>query len=292
MGHQLILNPQLSKRFVGHPIWTLSLPPNEEIQSVIPAQRGPVASVGKVLGNRSTLYKYLNPHLTAVLTSSPKSQPPICGIYLVDTVKGSLVYHVTLPSSAGVCDVRATITENWLVYSYFDEEFSGVGQRKGYRVVSVELYEGVKADDKVKRYGIQIFHELFNIDLDSFTCTVQICRRFPTEPRRLLPTNNHTLRHTELWHSPRLPQNSVSAPKILFVCAHLDLWHLLLIFYFATVASKDSKIQSLPRRFLDPRRPDRKLTNEDIEEQLIQYEPVLQNHPQRVLSHNYEVYHS
>jgi ER membrane protein complex subunit 1 len=55
------------------------------------------------------------------------------------------------------------------------------------------------------------------------------------------------------------------------------------------VAAKNSKIHSLPRRFLDPRRPNRKPTSEEVEEQLIQYEPVLQDHPQRVLSHSYEV---
>lgn len=152
MGHQLLVNPELSHRFVGHPIWTFSLPPNEEILSLIPSIRGPVASVGKVLGNRSTLYKYLNPHLLALTTSSLTSHPPTCAIYLVDAAKGSIVYHATLPTSAGVCDVKATITENWLVYSYFDEDFAGVGSSKGYRVVSVEFYEGVKADDKLKRY--------------------------------------------------------------------------------------------------------------------------------------------
>ena len=62
---------------------------------------------------------------------------------VVDAVKGSIVHHTTLPSSAGVCDVKTTITENWLVYSYFDEDFAGVGQSKGYRVVSVGLYDSI-----------------------------------------------------------------------------------------------------------------------------------------------------
>lgn len=62
------------------------------------------------------------------------------------------MYHATLPaSSTGVCDIKAIVTENWLVYQYFDENFEGVGQSKGHRVVSVEFYEGVKVDDKTKR---------------------------------------------------------------------------------------------------------------------------------------------
>lgn len=151
MGHQLALNPELSHLFVGYPTWSMSLSPNEAIQSIVPSKRGPIASVGKVLGNRTTLYKYLNPHLTALTTSSLTSSPPTCAIYLVDAAKGTIVYHATLPSSAGVCDIKATITENWLVYHYFDEDFAGVGQSKGHRVVSVEFYEGARVDDKTKR---------------------------------------------------------------------------------------------------------------------------------------------
>ncbi|OJA12449.1 hypothetical protein AZE42_08048, partial [Rhizopogon vesiculosus] len=53
-----------------------------------------------------------------VLTSSPQSRT--CGIYVLDMVKGSVIYHVGVPAAGGVCDVQATLTENWLVYQYFD----------------------------------------------------------------------------------------------------------------------------------------------------------------------------
>lgn len=149
LGHQLALNLELSQFYVAYPTWTLSLLPKEEIHAIIPNTRGPVASIGKVLGNRMTLYKYLNPHLTLVLTSSPPSST--CGIYVLDVVKGSVIYHASVPAADGVCDIQATLTENWLVYHYFDTEFSGTGQSKGYRVISVEFYEGGGPDDKTKR---------------------------------------------------------------------------------------------------------------------------------------------
>lgn len=148
MGHQLTHNPELSPRHVGYPTWTVALPAHEEIKTLIPSKRGPVASTGRVLGDRSTLYKYLNPHIMVMTTASPAASPPTCGIYLVDTVKGSVIYNAVLPSSAGTCDVKATFTENWLVYEYFD----GEGEAKGHRVVSVEFYEGSQIDDKIKRY--------------------------------------------------------------------------------------------------------------------------------------------
>jgi ER membrane protein complex subunit 1 len=124
---------------------------------MIPAIRGPVASVGKVLGNRATLYKYLNSRLFVVLTELPSSSvsdsgsnsgsPQTCGIYLVDTTKGSVVYRASVPSSSGSCAVKATLSENWLVYHYYEKD----AEATGYRMVSVELYEGEKADDKTKR---------------------------------------------------------------------------------------------------------------------------------------------
>lgn len=220
MGHQLLLNPELSDRFVGHPTWMFSLPAHEEILTLIPSRRGPVASIGKVLGNRSTLYKYLNPHLMTLTTSSLTSHPPRCAIYVVDAAKGSIVYHATLPTSAGVCNVKATITENWLVYSYFDEDFTGVGQSKGHRIVSVEFYEGVKPDDKVKRY-FYLSPEFFcqKVDSDVLSWLARICHRSLIEPRRSLPMNNHTSRLMALRPLLQLPRNSASPPKTLYVCA-------------------------------------------------------------------------
>jgi ER membrane protein complex subunit 1 len=164
MGHQVIENPSplLLPKHISLPTWTTALPPGEEIISIISPNLGPVASYGKVLGNRKTLYKYLNAHLNVVITQSAPvpihgegeggMAPPICSIYLLDNAKGTIVYHVVLPSSeAGGCDVKATLTENWLVYHYYDATYSASGTTKGYRMVSVELYEGNGVDDKTSR---------------------------------------------------------------------------------------------------------------------------------------------
>lgn len=156
VGHKLLLNPSLSDQFVAHSTWTLSLPAEEDIQSLIPATRSPIASFGKVLGNRTTLYKYLNPRLFGVLTVSHSVSPPTCGIYLVDSTKGTIIYRAVIPARGGACDVKVALTENWLVYHYYDEEFSGVGQAKGYRMVTVELYEGRSIDDKTKRWVVSL----------------------------------------------------------------------------------------------------------------------------------------
>jgi ER membrane protein complex subunit 1 len=73
VGHQSVYYSELLQHAVAYPTWPLSLSPGETIQRVIPAIRGPVSSVGKVLGNRTTLYKYLNPRFFVVFAelSSP-----------------------------------------------------------------------------------------------------------------------------------------------------------------------------------------------------------------------------
>ena len=55
------------------------------------------------------------------------------------------------------------------------------------------------------------------------------------------------------------------------------------------VATNTHKIQTFPRRILDPRRPHRKVTAEEAEEGLFQYEPLIPDDPKRVISHTYEV---
>ena len=56
------------------------------------------------------------------------------------------------------------------------------------------------------------------------------------------------------------------------------------------VAGENGVIQSFPRRFFDPRRPKRKPTSEEMEEWLIQYDPLTPDDPKRVLSHTYRVH--
>ena len=130
--------------------WAFSFSSGEKILSIIPRPSGPVASLGKVLGNRTTLYKYLNPHLFAVTTVSPTT----CGVYVFDASKGNIVYHASITASQGKgrCDLHATFVENWLVYVYWDEDYQWVGQTKGHKLVTVELYEGSMPDDKTRRW--------------------------------------------------------------------------------------------------------------------------------------------
>lgn len=161
------MNDALSTdRLVAYPIWTLSFAEDEDVVGLISPNKGPIASYGKVLANRTTLYKYLNPHMSVVLTAqrgvpsvagdtntTTTLKAPGCGVYVVDNVKGSVIYRASLPAPGpgARCNVKAVLTDNWLVYHYFDPEEGAVEEARGWRVVSVELYEG-GIDEKTKRY--------------------------------------------------------------------------------------------------------------------------------------------
>ncbi|OBZ74558.1 ER membrane protein complex subunit 1 [Grifola frondosa] len=253
-GHQLSPEVEFTGRHVAYPMWTLSFPATEDIRAVIPRPYEPVASLGKVLGNRTTLYKYLNPNLVAVITGPsaalPASQSASCAIYLVDGSKGTIIYHAVLPSMGGACDVKAVLTENWLVYHYYDDETTGVDQAKSYRIVSVELYEGSGVDDKTKSSDMS--------SLSNETADVTIFEQSYVYPRDI-----STLSTTSTTYG-------ISMKDII-------------------VANENYQIQSFPRRFLDPRRPKQKPTNQEMEEWLIQYDPVIPDDPKRILSHSYQV---
>ncbi|TDL26922.1 DUF1620-domain-containing protein [Rickenella mellea] len=250
LGHQVLPTPEVTDKFTAYATWASNFPPQEQIVAVIPNTLGPVASLGKVLGNRTTLYKYLNPHLIAVGTISPSTTPPVCGVYLLDGAKGTILYHANVPAAGGVCDVMATLTENWLVYVYYDDEIVGLHESKGQRAVSVELYEGYQVNDKTKSSDTSIY-------------------------------SNKTSEVSFYEQSYILPYavTAMSTTSTKFGISVKDI----------ILTNRRNQIHSIPRRVLDPRRPKRKPTAEEQEEWLFQYEPLLPDDPRRVVSHNYRV---
>ncbi|KAG5636275.1 hypothetical protein H0H81_008561 [Sphagnurus paluster] len=241
--------------YVAYSTWTLGLPPNEDVKAMIPAQRGPIASLGKVLGNRTTLYKYLNPRLFVLLTAPKPGGEPAqsCGLYVVDAAKGSVVYRTGLPAVGGkgkdACDIKASLVENWLVYHYYDPEWTGAGLTKGWRMVTVELYEG---------------------ELDEKTMSSDMSSYSDGSVKVLAFEQSYVYPHGITTLSPTSTKFGMTSKDII-------------------VATRNHQIQSIPRRLLNPRRPNRKVTAEEQEEFLVPYEPVLTYEPKRVLSHNYEV---
>uniref|UniRef100_A0A1I7ZIA1 ER membrane protein complex subunit 1 n=1 Tax=Steinernema glaseri TaxID=37863 RepID=A0A1I7ZIA1_9BILA len=108
----------LSKKLI--PTWQsdLGLSKDEKVISVAgkhPHQK--VHSQGRVLGDRSVLYKYSNPSLVAV--SALDSAHSVLSISLIDAVTGQLVHMARHPKASGPFNM--VHCENWLAYTFWNE---------------------------------------------------------------------------------------------------------------------------------------------------------------------------
>ncbi|OON19957.1 hypothetical protein X801_04166 [Opisthorchis viverrini] len=94
-----------------------------------------IHSVGRVLGDRSVLYKYLNPNLIAVVTAggSVASQTNSVAVYLIDVVVGRIVYSAVNARCSE--PVNLVHSENWIVYTYYNHK------SLRHEVTVLELYE-------------------------------------------------------------------------------------------------------------------------------------------------------
>jgi ER membrane protein complex subunit 1 len=293
LGHQIDPDLSFTGKHVAYPTYTTAFPPSARILRSFRRPAGePVASLGKVLADRSTLYKYLNPHIVGYLTlekskvAEGDALVPVCGIYLVDGAKGTIAYRAQVPSSRGICDVKAVLTENWLLYTYYNDDVSG-GQAKSQHIVSVELYEGMEVNDKTKRYAFG-FQSLYKDD---------------AEPMSSLESSVYydRIANITIYEQTYVFPYAISAmttTSTKFGMATKDLISLFSKAYvkgvrlitLLTVANSKGQIQTYPRRIFDPRRPKRKPTSEEQqEERLIQYDPLIPDDPRRAISHTYQV---
>lgn len=118
-------------------LWRIDIK-DETVQTIgVKNTHDRIHSHGKVLGDRSILYKYLNPNIISVVTAGQDSQKlPFVNVYLIDTVTGSVVNSFSHKRCKG--PVNIVHSENWFFYSYYNMK------NRRYEVTSVELFEGSK----------------------------------------------------------------------------------------------------------------------------------------------------
>lgn len=110
--------------------WSKAFAPGDIVSSS-PATFGAISSFGRVTGDKSTLYKYLNPHLHIVASITPSlSQGRIA---VIDILTGRAVYDAVVPDLIIKKGIIADMVENWLVYRWLD--------KSGWKLASVDLYE-------------------------------------------------------------------------------------------------------------------------------------------------------
>ncbi|XP_068601066.1 ER membrane protein complex subunit 1 [Brachionichthys hirsutus] len=208
-------------------IWEAFLP--TEVQKIVTIKgKRPnehVHSQGRVMGDRSVLYKYLNPNLLAVVTESTDlhQERSFVGILLIDGVTGRIIHEAVQRKARG--PVHVVHSENWVVYEYWSTK----SRRNEFSVI--ELYEGM---------------DLYNSTM------------FSSLDRPYAP---QVLQQSYIFPS------SISAVEATLTEKGITSRHLL-------IGLQSGGILSLPKMFLDPRRPEI-ISEQSREENLIPYAPEL-----------------
>ncbi|UPQ98770.1 ER membrane protein complex subunit 1 [Chloropicon primus] len=252
------LSPKLSGGDATLPLtnlWSLKLKEGQKIVGTAsPNFFQKVYSRTRVLGDRSALYKYINPNTLFVSAESvgDKGEPKLT-IYLVDTVTGKMLYSITHKNAWG--PVHVVFHENWIVYKYWNIQ----GNRDEMSVL--ELYE----DEPLKNSN-SISSHLFNL----ITKTNQsnfVSSYAPSAIRVLgqsyvlsLPVKTMTVTTSSL---------GITANQVL-------------------VGTLSDQIYAIDKKLLDPRRPV-KPTNADKEEGLIPYNEFLPIAPQKFITYTHQV---
>uniref|UniRef100_A0A8D0G247 ER membrane protein complex subunit 1 n=1 Tax=Sphenodon punctatus TaxID=8508 RepID=A0A8D0G247_SPHPU len=131
---------RLRKDLTAEESWELTIP--TEVQRIVTVKgkrtNEHVHSQGRVMGDRSVLYKSLNPNLLAVVTESTDThhERTFIGIYLIDGVTGRIIHSSVQKKAKG--PVHIVHSENWVVYQYWNTK----ARRNEFTVL--ELYEGTE----------------------------------------------------------------------------------------------------------------------------------------------------
>lgn len=114
-----------NKKLEAIETWRINLGGLDNSQKIIKiASKNPIEHVhsqGRVFNDRSVLYKYVNPNLVAIVTQGTDSvYKYVLNIHLVDVVSGGIVTTITHRRAKG--PVNIVHSENWLVYSYYNDK--------------------------------------------------------------------------------------------------------------------------------------------------------------------------
>merc|ERR1712038_827373 len=116
-------------------VWTLASPGAKIMHLVGKPTDQTVHSQGRVMADRSVLFKYINPNLAFVLAEGQDtSGKGFVNIYLLDLVTGRIIFSANHRRVQGPYHV--VHSENWVVYTYYNEK-----SRRA-ELGSLELFEG------------------------------------------------------------------------------------------------------------------------------------------------------
>ncbi|CDO92703.1 unnamed protein product [Kluyveromyces dobzhanskii CBS 2104] len=129
------------------PTYERKLNTNEYFANHAIREESHVSSLGTILGNRTVLYKYLNPNVGGHLIANSEENSLLLEIF--DTVTGESLYSAKHEESVDLSSpINIVIGEYWCVYSYLS--MKPLPEQK---LVVVELYESLLPDERKSTPG-------------------------------------------------------------------------------------------------------------------------------------------
>lgn len=239
------------------PVWEFVPPSGQKaVRATARPAHDPVASIGKVLGDRSVLYKYLNPNLALVTAVSEKDNT--ASFYLLDGVSGKVLHATTQEGVDTTQPIASAMSENWFTYSFWGD-VSSKSSAKGYQLVISELYESP----------------------------------IPNDRGPLGSAGNYSSLHESSENGLPFPHVISQAFIIPEPISHMSVTQTrqgITIRQLLCVLPSSNSIIGIPRPVLDPRRPiDRDPTAAESEEGLFRYAPFLDFDGKWYLTHARDV---
>lgn len=131
-------------------IWQLQILPGHRIVDIATRpSHDPVASIGRVLGDRRVNYKYLNANTIVVAIYEDESST--LSVQTVDTISGEILATQRYHGVDGSKTVSCVVAENWHTCAFFGQYNLKDGTNrlvKGYQMVSTDLYESETPNDR------------------------------------------------------------------------------------------------------------------------------------------------
>ncbi|KAL8850648.1 MAG: hypothetical protein Q9221_004434 [Calogaya cf. arnoldii] len=228
----------------------------------------PIASIGKALGDRNVLYKFLNANLLVIGTVTTDTS--LASFYILDSVSGSIVHTLTHPNIDANQPIASTLSENWFAYSVFsafsddaaDTSDGSHALTQGHQLVVSELFESSVPNDRGALGSTSNSSSLrpFTVDGDG-------------------PGNSPYV----------VTQTYIIPAAISFMTVTTTLQGITPRSLLCVVPALNS-VYAIPRAFLDPRRPvGRDAVAAEMEEGLFRHNAVLDFDPKWALNHMREV---
>ncbi|CAK7262791.1 hypothetical protein SEPCBS57363_000224 [Sporothrix epigloea] len=256
--------------------WTFTPPPKYRIVTVATHPTpDPVASIGRVLGDRTVLYKYLNPNLAVVAAIADEAT--VLLISLIDTVSGQLLSSTTYNGVDGTKPVDCLLFENTFLCTFFADYAIASGSPdvapqsiKGYHLAISDLYESTEPNQRGA--------------LGDSTQNMSAI-----QPLSVVSQNGgNSASSNSLLLLPSVSSATFVVGSRLTALAVTQTRQSITVRQVLAYVPRLHGIVGLPRvgAVLDPRRPvGRAPTPQEMEEGLTPYAPQLEMDPRLILSH-------